>query len=81
MSWCQGPGAGSEGLHLPVTASWDLRGAGAEPSPSFAWHFSSNKAKRSLLVNLTPFYYPTHDFREADVCLFEREAQFEITAA
>lgn len=71
---------GSEELHLPSSASWDLRGAGAVPSLFFERYFSNNKAKRFPLVNPTPFYYSTHDFREADVCLLEREAQFEITA-
>lgn len=50
------------------------------PSPFFQRYFSNNKAKHFPLVNPTPFYYSTHDFKEADVCLFEREAQFEITA-
>lgn len=54
-SWCQGPRAGSEELHLPDSASWDLRGAGAVPSPFFERYFSNNKAKHFPLVNPTPF--------------------------
>lgn len=79
VSSCHGPGVGCEELHLPITAAGGLGGRGGGGGGGLLLrNVLNSKAKSFLLVDLNAFYYLTRDFREVDVCVFERKTQFEI---